>query len=52
MLLGLTVVFQLFLAPQALWTAHIYWASMLLVLVSLGAGQISLDAIIRFIARR
>jgi putative oxidoreductase len=52
MLLGLTVVFQLFLAPQALWTAHIYWASMLLVLVSLGAGQVSLDAIIRLIARR
>jgi putative oxidoreductase len=51
-LLGLTVVFQLFLAPQALWTAHIYWASMLLVLISLGPGQISIDAILRFITRR
>jgi putative oxidoreductase len=51
-LLGLTVVFQLFLAPQALWTAHIYWAAMLLVLISMGPGQISIDAIVRFFARR
>jgi putative oxidoreductase len=51
-LLGLTVVFQLFLMPHALWTAHVYWAAMLLVLMSLGAGQISIDAIVRFVARR
>jgi putative oxidoreductase len=51
-LLGLTVVFQLFLMPQALWTAHVYWASILLVLISLGPGQVSLDAIVRFLARR
>ncbi|MFN3659310.1 MAG: DoxX family protein [Pseudolabrys sp.] len=51
-LLGLTVLFQLYLMPEALWTAHVYWASMLLVLVSLGAGQISADAVIRFVARR
>jgi putative oxidoreductase len=51
-LLALTVALQLFVMPQALWTAHIYWASILLVLVSLGAGQVSVDAIIRFIARR
>jgi uncharacterized membrane protein YphA (DoxX/SURF4 family) len=38
--------------PEALWTAHIYWASMLVVLVSLGGGKLSLDALIRFIARR
>ncbi len=38
--------------PQALWSVHIYWASMLMVLVSLGGGQISIDHIIRFIARR
>jgi putative oxidoreductase len=51
-LLALTAVFQVFIMPQALWTAHLYWASMLLVLVSLGAGQISVDAIVRFLARR
>jgi putative oxidoreductase len=51
-LLALTVALQLFVMPQALWTTHIYWASILLVLVSLGPGQMSVDAIIRFIARR
>jgi putative oxidoreductase len=51
-LLALTVMLQLFVMPQALWTAHVYWASILLVLISLGGGQISVDAVIRFIARR
>ncbi|HEX3442304.1 MAG TPA: DoxX family membrane protein [Pseudolabrys sp.] len=51
-LLALTVALQLFVMPQALWTTHIYWASILLVLVSLGPGQLSVNAIIRFIARR
>lgn len=51
-LLVLTVLFQLYVAPQALWTAHIYWAGALLVLLSQGPGQLSLDALIRFIARR
>lgn len=51
-LLGLTVLMQLFIAPQALWSAHIYWASILVVLMSLGAGKISVDQIVRLIARR
>jgi putative oxidoreductase len=51
-LLALTVMLQLFVMPQALWTTHVYWASILLVLISLGGGKISVDAIIRFIARR
>jgi putative oxidoreductase len=51
-LLGLTVLMQLYIAPQALWTAHIYWGSILVVLVSLGAGKISIDQIVRLIARR
>ena len=36
---------------EALWTVHVYWASILLVLLLLGAGQISVDHIIRIIAR-
>lgn len=52
LLLGVTVLFQLFLAPAALWSAHVYWASILLVLISLGAGQISIDALVKFLARR
>jgi putative oxidoreductase len=51
-LLGLTVLIQLFLAPQNLWTAHIYWASILIVLMSLGAGKISIDQIARLIRGR
>jgi hypothetical protein len=31
---------------------HIYWASILMVLLALGPGQISVDAIIRFVTRR
>ena len=51
-MLDLTALFQLYLMPEALWTTHIYWAAMLLVLVSRGPGQISVDHIIRFIAKR
>jgi putative oxidoreductase len=51
-LLGLTASFQFYLMPEALWTTHIYWAAMLLVIVSRGPGQISIDHIIRFLAKR
>jgi putative oxidoreductase len=51
-LLGLTVLMQLFIAPQNLWTAHIYWASILVVLMSLGAGKISFDQIVWLIKSR
>jgi putative oxidoreductase len=51
-LLALTVVLQVFVMPQALWTTHVYWAAILLVLISIGGGQMSVDAIIRLIARR
>ena len=51
-LLGLTALFQIYLMPEALWSAHVYWAAMLLVLISRGPGQISIDRIIRFIAKR
>jgi putative oxidoreductase len=51
-LLVMTALIQIYVMPQALWSVHIYWASMLMVLVSLGGGQISIDHIVRFIARR
>lgn len=51
-LIGVTVLMQLYFAPQALWTAHIYWGSILVVLMSLGAGKISVDQIVRMVARR
>lgn len=50
-LLGLTILMQLYIAPQALWTAHIYWGAILIVLMSLGAGKISVDHIVRLFKR-
>jgi putative oxidoreductase len=51
-LLGVTVIFQLFVTPEALWTAHVYWASILLMLTLLGAGPISIDALVKYLAHR
>jgi len=51
-LLIMTALIQIYVVPQALWTAHIYWASILMVLLTLGAGKGSVDSLIRFIARR
>lgn len=51
-LLIATAVIQIYVAPQALWTMHVYWASIALVLLSQGPGQISIDQIIRSFARR
>lgn len=51
-LLVMTALIQIYVMPEALWTAHVYWAGMLLVLLSQGAGQVSVDAIIRLIAKR
>lgn len=44
-LLGMTVVIQLFVYPGA-WPTHIQWAGMLLVLLARGAGAVSLDRLI------
>jgi putative oxidoreductase len=52
--LGLLFVtaMQFYLMPAGLWTAQVYWAGILLVLLSRGAGALSIDHIIRLIARR
>lgn len=41
-LLGMTGVIEIFVYPQA-WPTHIQWAAMLLVLLSRGAGTLSVD---------
>lgn len=41
-LLGMTTVIEIFVYPQA-WPTHIQWAAMLLVLLSRGAGTVSID---------
>ncbi|WP_435418617.1 DoxX family protein [Parerythrobacter aurantius] len=45
-LLGMTLVIQLFIFPEAWWPTHSLWAAMALVLVSRGGGQFSLDAVL------
>ncbi len=45
-LLGMTMVIEVFVYPQA-WPTHIQWAAMLLVLLARGAGRLSLDGLIR-----
>jgi putative oxidoreductase len=41
-LLGMTAVIEVFVYPQA-WPTHIQWAAMLLILLSRGAGELSID---------
>ena len=41
-LLGMVLVIQMFVYPQA-WTEHLMWASMLLLLLEYGPGKLSLD---------
>ncbi len=51
-LLILTVLAAIYIAPADLWTTYAYWIAILLVLLSAGPGAISLDALIRFIHQR
>jgi len=41
-LLGMTAVIQTFVYPEA-WPTHLQWTAMMLVLLSRGAGKLSLD---------
>lgn len=45
-LLTMTMIIQIFVYPDAWWNAHAYWAALLIVLVSRGAGEISLDRLV------
>jgi putative oxidoreductase len=51
-LLVMTALIQVYVAPEALWSAHIYLFAILMVLMSVGPGAISLDALIRHVYRR
>lgn len=42
-LLGMTMVIQFFIYPDAWWSVHAYWAALLCALISKGPGAISLD---------
>jgi hypothetical protein len=43
---------DLYVMPQGFWSMHIYWDAILLVLLALGAGQVSADHVIRYVTRR
>jgi putative oxidoreductase len=45
-LLGMTLVIQIFVYPDAWWTEHSLWVAMQLSLVVRGAGFLSLDALL------
>jgi putative oxidoreductase len=45
-LLGMIAVIQLFVYPSA-WPEHLTWASILLFLLTRGAGPLSLEGVIR-----
>jgi putative oxidoreductase len=51
-LLVMTILLQVYVAPQALWTAHAYWIAILLVLMSVGPGAISVDRLLRHVHDR
>jgi putative oxidoreductase len=51
-LLVMTVLLQVYVVPGMWWPAHVYWVSILLVLIVLGPGAISIDALIRRIYLR
>ena len=45
-LLGMTMVIQLFVYPEAWWPVHSLWAALALVLIVRGGGMVSLDALL------
>jgi putative oxidoreductase len=49
-LLGMTLVIQFFVFPEAWWQVHILWVALAMVLIVRGGGGLSLDRLL--IARR
>jgi putative oxidoreductase len=51
-LIAMTVLMQIYVVPGMWWAAHVYWIAILLVLVSVGPGALSIDALLRWIYAR
>jgi putative oxidoreductase len=51
-LLGMTLLLQIYVLPAMWWSAHVYWVSILAVLMCVGPGAISIDALIRWLYSR
>ncbi len=48
-LVVITILFDRVLLPGSFWSLHVYWYALLLVLLSVGPGDISADGLIRFL---
>jgi len=46
------MLLQIYITPAMWWPLHVYWVSILMVLVVLDPGGISVDALIRALYRR
>jgi putative oxidoreductase len=51
-LLVMTVLIQIYVAPDLLWTLHAYLIAILAVLISLGPGAISADGLLRYLSSK
>ena len=51
-LLVLTMLLQVYVTPAMWWPTHVYWVSILMVLLLFGPGAISIDALIRSLYAR
>jgi putative oxidoreductase len=51
-LLVMVVLMQVYVTPDAFWTLNVYVIAILMVLMSVGPGAISLDALIRYVYRK
>ena len=45
-LIGMTMVIQIFVFPEAWWSVHMIWIALALTLMVRGGGKLSLDAIL------
>lgn len=48
-LLAMTILIAMDVMPDGFWSTYAYWAGILLVLMSVGPGAISIDALIRYL---
>jgi uncharacterized membrane protein YphA (DoxX/SURF4 family) len=46
------MLLQVYVAPALWWSHHVYWVCLLLVLVALGPGAASIDALLRYLYKR
>ena len=48
----MVALIQIYVMPEAWWSTHVYWISILLVLITVGPGGISLDGLIHHLHQK